>query len=120
MKEADIRFEPEYGSRTRQYNKCFVNDQYVGMEYSEFPHNFLKESSTVYYYDQTPCRTKRGARDQSALPRKEPVYFTDEFWWDDDEIDDAYFPTFMTVEQLIAFHQKKQKPPIQLRPRVHP
>ena len=114
-----IRFEEEYASRgfTLQYSRCFVDDQDVGMEIAEFPQNIFEENSTTYYHTHTPCRTKRQASDLSVIPKDEEVHMCDEFWWTEDECGDAWFPTFGTIEQLIAFHEKQQRPRLVLKPR---
>ena len=104
-----VRFQPHHSGRHVDYCKVLLRRTHIGFEVAWYPVSFLEEP-TYQYYALDAYRTKKEARSRSRIKREEPVYMTDEYFWTDDEVDDAFFPTFANVDDLVAYVTKQNVP----------
>ena len=74
-------------------------DPLYGFKYSN------KITPAFFYSIEPVFRSSEDAMKLSNTTQKQPYCF-DEYWWNEDECGDAFFPTFDTLQQLLDFHLK--------------
>lgn len=87
----------EHSSRQAEYYDIFLDNQKIGMIEQFRP---LTSKERVLYALLQPKRTLKEAQEESE-PNIEYIYYYDEYYWTEDDCNDAWYPTFTTLEQLI-------------------
>lgn len=71
-----------------------------------FSLNYSDEKSTAFFYSiRKVFKTFEEALKVSRTKLQFPYCF-DEYWWDEDNCGDAWFPTFDTLQQLLNYDSK--------------
>ena len=71
--------------------------------------NYSNEQTPAFFYSTRKVfNCPKLAMKASQTTKKNPYCF-DEYWWDEDTCDDAWFPTFDTLQQLLDFHIEFEK-----------
>ena len=104
-----VRFQPHHRGRHVDYCKVLLGRKHVGFEAVWYKGSLIEEPDYVYYALDA-YRTKKEARERSKIKRNEPVHMADEYWWTEDEVGDAFFPTFNNVDDLVAYVTKQNAP----------